>query len=325
MSDNDGIQFVKNEIEFNRILASKKYLVANFTASWCGPCQASKPAVDSLYEDAKYKKIEIVRIDLDDCQAIARKYNITSVPTFLFFESQKEIDRLKGFTPQFKTALDKLSEKAAADSSVVDRTNQESSSAGGYIKEIASFIPKGFEVVNDAIHFGETVALNVMPLYKKSNEAKLVLKPLSENVTVYTDADSQALFFVPLNHICKVYSILVKVAKLEALEETELDADEIADESQAPNLVKVWANKPAVLSFEDCTASDALHEERLSENLEPGWHEIKLKYVRFQNVQNLNIFVDGADEDSHTIIEKIVIIGLTGESTEHTAIQQEEE
>ena len=47
--------------------------------------------------------------------------------------------------------------------------------------------------------------------------------------------------------------------------------------------------------------------------------------MRFQNVQNLNIFVDGADEDSHTIIEKIVIIGLTGESTEHTAIQQEEE
>ncbi|KAM9886300.1 hypothetical protein OXX79_014284, partial [Metschnikowia pulcherrima] len=153
----------------------------------------------------------------------------------------------EGFTPQFKTALDKLSEKAAADSSVVDRANQESSATGGYIKEIASFIPKGFEVVNDAIHFGETVALNVMPLFKKSSEAKSVLKPSSENVTVYTDADSQALFFVS--------------------EETELEADEIADESQAPSLVKVWANKPAVLSFEDCTASDALHEERLSENL----------------------------------------------------------
>ncbi|OBA18005.1 thioredoxin-like protein [Metschnikowia bicuspidata var. bicuspidata NRRL YB-4993] len=323
------IQFVKNEIEFNRLLTEKKYLMVNFTASWCGPCQASKPTVDGMYQHPKYKKIEFLRVDIDSCQAVARKYEISSVPTFLFFESLKETERVRGFSPKVKEALDALAEKANTDHSVVDRENQQASgllgSGAEYRKEIAKFIPKGFEVVNDAIHFGELVALNIMPLYKKTSDVKLLFKPASENTTVYSDADSQALFFVPLNHICKVYSILVKISKPAALESTELDLDELADESQSPALVKVWANKPSILSFEDCTGSDALHEERLKPDLEPGWHEIKLRYVRFQSVQNLNIFVEGADEDAHTIIDKVVIVGLTGESMEHTAIQQDED
>ena len=266
-------------------------------------------------------------MDLDTCQGLARKYQITSVPTFVFRKGRK-IERVQGFSPDFKAALDKLKDKAALDSEVEDRNSQTSSDSSNlYVKEIQQFLPKGFEVVNDAIHFGEMVALNVMPLYKENTEVKLVFKPLVLDSTIYTDADSQALFFVPFNHICKVYSILIKILKPEALElkELELDLEELKEEAQLPSLVKVWANKPAVLSFEDCTASDALHEEKLQPNLQPGWHEIKLRYVRFQNVQNLNIFVDGADEDSHTIIEKVVIVGLTGESTEHISIQQDEE
>ncbi|GEQ71301.1 hypothetical protein JCM33374_g4983 [Metschnikowia sp. JCM 33374] len=323
------IQFVKNEAEFSQLLATKKYLVANFTASWCGPCRASKPAVDALYADAKYQKIEIVRVDLDGCPEVASKYNITSVPTFVFFEASKEVERKRGFSPEIKTAMDKLSERAATDSSVKDRDNQgligDSGTSAEYVAEITKFIPKGFAAINGSIHFGDMVALNVMPLYKKNTDSRSVFRPETANGTVYSDADSQALFFVPLNHICKVYSILIKTSSPKASEDTQLDEEELSDETQSPTVVKVWANKPAVLSFEDCTASDALHEEKLQSDLEPGWHEVKLRYVRFQNVQNLNIFIDGADEDSHTIIDKIVVVGLTGESTEHIAIQQDEE
>ncbi|QFZ27182.1 putative thioredoxin protein [Clavispora lusitaniae] len=319
------IQYVKNEADFESHLRQNKYLVANFTASWCGPCQAIKPMVDQIYANPKFSKIEIVRVDLDDCGPVAAKYVVTSVPTFIFFESGEEVDR--AHASSLKASLDKMAERANADSASGPRGNKKLS---GLESEVSSLVPKGFSVLNNVIHFGEMVALNVSPLRSSDGEAdaREVFRPDSKNpTTIFTDADSQALFFVPLNYISKVYSILVKFADPATCtgDNLALDEEELSSETQKPCKIKVWPNKPGVLSFDDAAAeSNPPHVETIESDAKGPWHEIRLKYVRFQNVQNLNIFLDGEDEDMHTLVEKIAIIGVSGDSAEPVTLSHEE-
>ena len=108
------------------------------------------------------------------------------------------------------------------------------------------------------------------------------------------------------------------------VDESALDVDsDDSDEIQPPNLIKVWCNTQSILSFDEASVdTSAPHIEKVSTNDEEQWLNIKFKFVRFQNVQNLTIFVDGEDEDYHTVIEKIVIVGVNGESKEQGKINQ---
>lgn len=316
------IKYIKSKAEWNAILEKNKFVLANFTASWCGPCKAIKPFIDTLYKKKEYSKIEFVRIDVDDCKDIASDYSITSIPTIVILELKKEVSRINGNIPQsLPEKLDELAQRANGDSSVGARASQAS-----IPKEIESFIPNGFEILNDSINNGETVALNLMPLLKQNTDVKNILRSdPSVKPTAYTDADSQGLLFVHFNNISKVHSILIHLAKPVASDRTVLDEDELENESQPPCLVKVWANKPSILSFDDAAAdSNAQNITKIEDTEVPGWFEVKLKYVRFQSVQTLNIFIDGEDEDCHTIIDKIYIIGVRGDATKSQPINSEE-
>lgn len=312
------IQYVTSQLQFDTLLRANKYLVANFTASWCGPCNAIKPKVDQLYADPKYSKIEVVRVDLDQCGAVAAKYGISSVPTFVFFQLGTETRRISGAS-ELQAAFDQFAESANSDSSYSGRGG----SAAKLDPQVASLVPKGYEVLNGGVHFGEMVTLNLASL-RRGNDVRDVLRPDKEASVVVSDADSQALLFVPLNYISKVYSILVKFAVLGGEEgDLELDADELANETQKPSVIKVWPNRPSVPSFEDAAGDEnAPHVEKIPDA--DGWYEVRLKYVRFQKVQNLTIFLDGDDEDSHTVVEKIVLVGVSGESTETVSVNAEE-
>ncbi|KAF3991469.1 hypothetical protein FT663_01356 [Candidozyma haemuli var. vulneris] len=324
------IQFVKNKADFDQYLSKNKYLVAQFTASWCGPCQAIKPLVDDLYASEKYQKLEVVRVDLDSCQDVASQYKITSVPTFVFFESGKEVNRLQGASQKMVQNFDQLNEKALADPNAAGRSSGAATSASSSAsKEFSSLIPKGYQVLNDVIHFGELVSLNALPL-KKGEESKpsTLFKVGEKNTAVLSDADSQALFFVPLNNISKVYSVLLKISDLSSYKgDLELDEEELSDETQPPQTLKLWVNKPGIMSFDDAAADkNAPHVETLDlTKVSDGWYEAKLRFVRFQSVQNITVFIDGDDEDKHTVVDKVIFIGVSGDSREQGSVQQLEE
>lgn len=312
------IQYVSSQLQFDTFLRENKYLVANFTASWCGPCNAIKPVVDQIYSNPKFSKIEIVRVDLDQCGAVAAKYGVSSVPTFVFFVLGSETRRIAG-AAELQTAFDLFAETANSDAAYAGRR----AAAPKLDEEVLKLVPKGFEVLNGGVHFGEMVTLNLTSLHR-GNDVKDVLRPELKASVVVSDADSQALLFVPLNYISKVYSILVKFASLSDAEgDLELDSDELADETQTPSLIKVWPNRPGIPSFDDAAGdSNAPHVEKIAGS--DGWYEVRLKYVRFQKVQNLTIFIDGDDEDMHTVVEKIVLVGVSGESTETISVNAED-
>ena len=323
-----SICFAASSAEFDKYVAANKYLVVNFTAVWCGPCQAIKPVADQFYADAsgKFQGIEMIRVDLDSQQQLALRFKVTSVPTFVFLKSGKEVSRVTGANVQ---ELIKQLEALNVDAAVDGKRNGTGSDAGtpknsALELEISSFLLPGYSVLNDAIHFGEFESLNAQPLFDGETKDLLRVSGNNSQLTVYSDADSQILLYVPFMNLTKVYSVLIKLAS--NVENGKLDDEELK-ETQRPSVLKLWVNRPGIMTFDDASHnSTAAHVEQLGKPDANGWIEAKLKYVRFQNVQLLNMFIEGdEDEDWHTLVERIVIVGVTGESKDQGKIGQLDE
>jgi thioredoxin-like negative regulator of GroEL len=63
-----------------------------FTAEWCGPCKKVRPVVEELIKDGYSFQI----IDADTESELVKKFEIRSIPTFILFNNQVEINRFSG-------------------------------------------------------------------------------------------------------------------------------------------------------------------------------------------------------------------------------------
>lgn len=300
---------VKTQGEFDEKLGAKELAVVKFTASWCGPCKAIAPVVEQLAR--KYPQVEFFEVDVDQSKDIAQKYGVTAMPTFVYFQSQSEVNRVRGADPDgIAKALKELAGNGDANEAAASSTLLTS-------EEQKKYIPKGFDILNDLVHFGEAEILNV-----KQGSIRTLFDPANtEETQVMSDADSQILTYTPFNNKTKVYSLLLKVGKLPS------EAEQIAEdeEDQPPTKMKVWANTTSIISFDDAAAgAKALHQGDLPEPDENGWIEIKLRYVLFQNVTSIVIFLDGEDEDASTVVQRIAIIGDKGESKDQGKLESVE-
>ncbi|KAI9074268.1 hypothetical protein K1719_043111 [Acacia pycnantha] len=71
-----------------------KIVIANFSASWCGPCKMIAPYVCELSE--KYPSVMFLLIDVDELTDFSTSWDIKATPTFFFLRDGKEIDKLVG-------------------------------------------------------------------------------------------------------------------------------------------------------------------------------------------------------------------------------------
>ena len=80
------------------VLKSKKPVLVDFWAEWCSHCQPLGPVMEALAE--KYEGRAVIgKINTDEEQALAMSFQITGIPTVIFFKDGKEIDRLVGVMP----------------------------------------------------------------------------------------------------------------------------------------------------------------------------------------------------------------------------------
>ena len=76
------------------VLNSDKTVLVDFYADWCGPCKAYSPIVESVA--AENEDIKVVKIDVDNAQDIAYKYQVMSIPTTVVIKNGKEVNRAVG-------------------------------------------------------------------------------------------------------------------------------------------------------------------------------------------------------------------------------------
>lgn len=76
------------------VLNSDKRVLVDFYADWCGPCKILSPRVAEIANENK--DLKVVKINVDQNEDLARKYNISSMPTLLVIEKGKELNRAVG-------------------------------------------------------------------------------------------------------------------------------------------------------------------------------------------------------------------------------------
>lgn len=81
-----------------------RFILLEFSATWCGPCKIQKPIIEELKELKDLFDINI--IDVDENTEMAEKYNITAVPTIIILDNHKEILRYMGVTEKEKILSD---------------------------------------------------------------------------------------------------------------------------------------------------------------------------------------------------------------------------
>ncbi|MBK7148688.1 MAG: thioredoxin fold domain-containing protein [Bacteroidetes bacterium] len=85
--------------EYQALLNTDKKVLIDFYAEWCGPCKKMAPYLNQMKYDLQ-DSVEIVRIDADKNQALAKSLNIDALPSLLLYKNKSVVWQQNGFISQ---------------------------------------------------------------------------------------------------------------------------------------------------------------------------------------------------------------------------------
>ncbi|XP_032689226.1 thioredoxin-like protein 1 [Odontomachus brunneus] len=266
------VRVINDDRHFHGELASAghKLVVVDFTASWCGPCQRIAPVFEQL--SLKYSKAVFLKVDVDKCRETAAMQDVHAMPTFIFYRKRAKLGQCQGADP---TGLESKIQQfyGSGDSNETDDSVVDS--ASGHM-DLSCFITKQqCECLNESDYHTFSQCLN------------------SDSGYLQSDEDEQLIMSIAFSQPVKIYSLKIK-----------------APTENGPKNIKLFINQPRTIDFEMANSNTSIQDLTLSaKDLEEG-NQIPLRYVKFQNVQNLQIFViDNQNASETTRIDHLVIIG----------------
>lgn len=75
-----------NEQNFEDTILNNDFVVIDFWAPWCGPCQGFAPVYDAASD--KYPNITFAKVNTQDEQGLAGHFQIRSIPTLMIFREK---------------------------------------------------------------------------------------------------------------------------------------------------------------------------------------------------------------------------------------------
>lgn len=84
---------------FQALLDSKKPMMVDFYADWCGPCRHIMPFVEQIAEEYSDRAI-VGRCNVDENQDLAARFGIMSIPAILYFKDGQLANTIVGGVPK---------------------------------------------------------------------------------------------------------------------------------------------------------------------------------------------------------------------------------
>lgn len=148
----------------------------------------------------------------------------------------------------------------------------------------------------DCIEWQSVECLNENSLHTSVNALKQGYRE-DNGLYLESDADEQLLLYIPFNQVVKLHSLIIR-----------------GPPEEGPRTLKLFANRPNMgfSNVTDFPPNDTVIASL--ENLEGK--PIPLKYVKFQSVRSLTLFVeDNQGGGEVTQLQKLAIVGSTVETT----------
>lgn len=83
-------------------------VLVDFWAEWCGPCKMIAPILEEIAEE-QGDALKIAKLNVDEAGAIARRFEVMSIPTLILFQNGEPVKRVVGAKPK-QALLDDISE-----------------------------------------------------------------------------------------------------------------------------------------------------------------------------------------------------------------------
>lgn len=303
---------ISSASQLDDLLKNTAIVVADFYADWCGPCKVIAPVYEELSRSLQgFKFIKFVKIDTDAHKDIASTYQVTALPTFIVFRDGKVLEKVQGADPR---KLQSIVKKIVSEIEEVHKKGGEAGGASGSDWRGAE-IPRGYGDVTDQIEIQRCDMLNwdteaggVRTLFSPAKPSALGGGEATGKDWVETDTDEQLMLFIPFQSILKLHTLQI----------TSLPPQD-DDDVLRPRTIKLFSNKPHNLGFEEAEDMTATQIIELSEKdwNKDGTASIGLRYVKFQNINSLVLFVvEGEGEGEKVRIDRIRLIGEAGEKRE---------
>ena len=82
------------------VIDSKKKVLVDCYADWCGPCRMLGPIVEEVSDENT--DCEFYKLNVDEAEEISMKYGIMSIPTLLVFNNGELVNKSVGLIQKEK-------------------------------------------------------------------------------------------------------------------------------------------------------------------------------------------------------------------------------
>lgn len=266
--------------------AGSRLVVVDFFATWCGPCTMVAPQFERLSNT--YPQAVFLKVDVDECQGTAFSQGITAMPTFIFYRNSSRLATIQGSDVQgLENKIRELIGGSLSNDGSGTGTISESGGqkpeivAGGHIDLVALIHKPGSECLNESDQHTFVNCLTNTGDYLES------------------DCDEQLILNLAFSQPVKLHSIKVK-----------------GPQDNGPKTLKLFINQTRTLDFDQADSMEPIQLIELSTKDLADGKPILLKYVKFQNVNNLIIFIKDNQSGSETTrVDHITLIGSTVAAT----------